>query len=233
MFYLRRKPKSIPTLQELTHNLPRISYGELHDATQGFSPQTLIGTGSYGSVYKGVLQNYASPIAVKVLKLEEKGASKSFVNECEILREVQHRNLLKIVTVCSSIDFEGNDFKALILECMPNGSLENWLYPSSNRSQQGLKGLNLVQRLNIATDIAYVLDYLHNQCETPIVHCDLKPSNVLLDNGMVAYVGDFGLAKFLPKNTKSSDESGSSSVAVRGTIGYIPPGMSPLFIAIF
>lgn len=81
-----------------------------------------------------------------------------------------------------------------------------------------LQSLNLIQRINVAIDVACALDYLHNHCENGIVHCDLKPSNILLNSDMTAHVGDFGLAKFL------SDSCESSSIGFRGTIGYTPPG---------
>ncbi|KAF5192785.1 Receptor kinase-like protein xa21 [Thalictrum thalictroides] len=152
----------------------------------------------------------------------ETGASKSFMAECEVLRKVRHRNLLKVLTVCSSVDFEGNDFKALVFEFMQNGSVEDWLHPRSD-SVLPPRHLNLWQILNIAIDVASALDYLHSHCETPIVHCDLKSSNILLDDDMAASVGDFGLAKFLRKTASGSGTNESNSIAVRGTIGYIPP----------
>ncbi|KAL7182467.1 hypothetical protein ACSBR1_041214 [Camellia fascicularis] len=149
-------------------------------ATNGFSPSNLIGEGGYGSVYKEILNSDEQIIAVKVLKLHERGANKSFVTECEALKNIRHRNLVKIITACSSIDFKGNDFKALVFEFMENGSLENWLHPSL-LEQHEPKNLNFVQRLNIAIDVECALDYLHHHCEMAFIHCDLKPSNVLLD----------------------------------------------------
>ncbi|CAN1295328.1 Probable LRR receptor-like serine/threonine-protein kinase At3g47570 [Linum perenne] len=170
----------------------KITYQRLFEATNGFSIANQIGVGSFGSVYKGVL-NEIGEIAVKVFNLQRRGASKSFMAECEALRNIRHKNLVRIVTVCSSVDHEGNDFKALIYEFLANGSLEDWLHRPIERTGS----LNFIQRLNVAIDIASAVDYLHNNCGTPIVHCDLKPSNVLLDEDMVAHVGDFGLARFL------------------------------------
>ncbi|CAN1295321.1 Probable LRR receptor-like serine/threonine-protein kinase At3g47570 [Linum perenne] len=195
--------------------LLQLSYQRLFKATDGFSSANQIGVGSFGSVYKGVLNEIGEAsinIAVKVFNLQRRGASKSFMAECEALKNIRHKNLVRIVTVCSSIDHEGNDFKALIYEFLASGSLEDWLHRPT-------RSLNFVQRLNVAIDIASAVDYLHNNCGTPIVHCDLKPSNVLLDEDMVAHVGDFGLARFLSAVANPS----SSTIGIKGTIGYAPP----------
>ncbi|XP_061997001.1 probable LRR receptor-like serine/threonine-protein kinase At3g47570 [Rosa rugosa] len=154
-----------------------------------------------------------------------RGAAKSFMAECEALRNIRHRNLVKILTACSSIDFGGNDFKALVYEFMDNGSLEEWLHPSTGTGEltEAPKILSLIQRLNIAIDVASALDYLHNQCETPIVHCDLKPSNVLMDGDLTGHVSDFGLSRFLSEPTTSVSRNQSSSIGIRGSVGYVAP----------
>ncbi|XP_059658313.1 putative receptor-like protein kinase At3g47110 [Cornus florida] len=212
--------------RQLGNWYPTLSYAELFEGTNGFSSANLIGEGSYGSVYKGILNSGEQVVAVKVLNLQQRGANKSFSAECETMKSIRHRNLLKIITSCSSICLKGNDFKALVFEFMPNGSLESWLYPNFSE-QQNSKYLDLITRLNIAIDVATALDYLHHHCGTTIIHCDLKPSNVLLDNELCAHVGDFGQAKFLlPTNGKSHQTQSSSSIAVRGTIGYVAPGKS-------
>lgn len=161
---------------------------------------------------------------MKVLNLTRHGALKSFKAECEALKCIKHRNLLKIVTVCSGIDYNGNDFKALVYEFMVNGSLEEWLHPCPipAGADGPSKFLNLIQRIKITIDIAFALEYLHNQCHNTIVHCDLKPSNVLLDAEMVGHVGDFGLAKFILEST-SYTNTNISSAGLRGTIGYAAP----------
>ncbi|CAI0467175.1 unnamed protein product [Linum tenue] len=146
----------------------RVSYQSLHKATDGFSETNLLGAGSFDTT-----------IAIKVFNLQRRGASKSFMAECEVLKNIRHRNLVRIVTVCSGVDYQGNDFKALIYEFVVNGSLS----------------LNFRQRLNIVIHVASALDYIHNLCETPIVHCDLKPSN----------------------------GTSSSSIGIKGTVGYAPP----------
>ncbi|CAN1836896.1 Probable LRR receptor-like serine/threonine-protein kinase At3g47570 [Linum perenne] len=205
--------------------LLQLSYQRLFEATNGFSLGNQIGVGSFGSVYKGVLNDIGEAsinnIAVKVFNLQRRGALKSFVAECEALKNIKHKNLVRIVTVCSSVDHEENDFKALIYEFLANGSLEDWLHRPIERIDESTatRSLNFIERLNVAIDIASAVDYLHNNCGTPIVHCDLKPSNVLLDEDMVAHVGDFGLARFLSTIKNPS----SSTIGIKGTIGYAPP----------
>ncbi|KAB1220974.1 hypothetical protein CJ030_MR3G025335 [Morella rubra] len=182
----------------------RISQQELIQATDGFSLNNLLGEGSFGSVYKGTLSDGMN-IATKVLNLQVEAAFKSFDVESEVLRNVRHRNLLKIISVCSN-----TDFKALVLEYMPNGSLEKWLHSNNHF-------LNILQRLNIVIDVASALEYLHHGYCTSIVHCDLKPSNVLLDEDMSAHVADFGISKLL------GDGDSRTWTITLATIGYMAP----------
>ncbi|CAN1270596.1 Probable LRR receptor-like serine/threonine-protein kinase At3g47570 [Linum perenne] len=194
-----------------------VSYKDLHQGTNGFSPENVIGSGGFGTVYKGMLDQMGkTPIAVKVMNLQENIAHKSLLAECNALKNLRHRNLVRLLTYCSSLDHKGNDFKALVFELMPNGSLEDWLH------SPGHGVLSLIQRLNILVDVASALHYLHDLCGTPIVHCDLKPSNVLLDADLVAHIGDFGLARMiLSSNSSSGNET--STIRIKGTIGYAPP----------
>ncbi|CAN6565430.1 unnamed protein product [Malus baccata var. baccata] len=130
------------------------------------------------------------------------------------------------MTACSSIDFQGNDFNALVYEFMVNGSLDEWLHISTqevDRPANLPKNLNLTQRVNIAIDVACALDYLHNRSHMPIVHCDIKPSNILLDSDMTACVGDFGLARYFRDASCSSPLHESSSSVIKGSIGNTPP----------
>jgi serine/threonine protein kinase len=225
LFSLRKKRKE-NTSSDSGNLLLNLSYQSLLNATQGFSSTNLIGVGSFGSVYKGILDQGRHTVAIKVLNLSRHGASKSFKAECEALRNIRHRNLVKVLTSCSGIDYQGHDFKALVMEFMGNGSLDEWLHPTPriNETLEEQRSLSLLQRLNIAIDVANALDYLHHHCQTPIVHCDLKPSNVLLDDEMIGHVGDFGLARFLYDATQDSSIDQSSSIGVRGTVGYTPPG---------
>ena len=129
-------------------------------------------------------------------------------------------------TIFSSVDYQGNDFKALVYEFMENGNLDEWLHPTqiTNEVLEEQRNLSLLLRINIVINVANALDYLHHHRQSPIIHYDLKPSNVLLDDDMNGHVGDFGLARFLLDATQYCSSNQSSPIGVRGTIGYNPPG---------
>uniref|UniRef100_A0A0D9XTC7 Receptor kinase-like protein Xa21 n=1 Tax=Leersia perrieri TaxID=77586 RepID=A0A0D9XTC7_9ORYZ len=223
----RRRNKEVPATTSMQGH-PMITYKQLLKATDGFSPKNLLGSGSFGSVYKGDLDSQGaestSLVAVKVLKLETPKALKSFNAECEAIQNMRHRNLVKIVTISSSIDNRGNDFKAIVYDFMPNGSLDDWLHTQTNYQAEH-RHLNLHQSVTILLDVACALDYLHCHGHEPVVHRDIKSSNVLLDADMVAHVGDFGLARILVEENSSMQQS-TSSMGFRGTIGYAAPEYS-------
>ncbi|VAH94180.1 unnamed protein product [Triticum turgidum subsp. durum] len=222
----RRKNRMRSSMSSLSFDSksPQVSYKDLARATDGFSVSNLIGTGRYSSVYRGKILQEENVVAVKVFCLEVRGAQRSFIAECNALRNVRHRNLVRILTACSSIGSSGNDFKALVYEFMPGGDLHNLLY-STEDNGSSLKQVSLAQRLSIVVDIADAMAYLHHNHHGSIVHCDLKPSNILLDNDMVAHVGDFGLARLqvYPMSSSFYGSTSVSSLAIRGTIGYVAP----------
>lgn len=205
----------------------RISYAEIDAATESFSPENLIGSGNFGNVYTGNLNldEGLSIVAIKVLNLGKRGANRSFLRECEALRKIRHRNLVKVITVCSSFDRNGDEFKALVLEFVCNGNLDEWLHPNTMTNSMTFRRLSLMERLCIALDVAEALEYLHHQIEPSIVHCDIKPCNILLDDDIVAHVTDFGLAKIMHTEEckRSAGGTESSSLVIKGTIGYVAP----------
>eukprot|EP00253_Pinus_taeda_P028950 PITA_28950 len=196
-------------------NYPRISYQELHMATNGFSQANLLGTSSFGSIYKGTLKD-GTFVAVKVYQLQNDQADKSFKAECSVLQKVRHRNLVKIISSCSNLHFKG-----LLFEFISKGSLEKHLYPDrdDNNGEDSCE-LGLKARLDIAIDVSYAMEYLHHDCFVQVVHCDLKPSNVLLDGDMLGHVTDFGISRLIGE---SSTSSLTSTLCLRGSVGYIAP----------
>ncbi|KAF7846855.1 hypothetical protein BT93_L3662 [Corymbia citriodora subsp. variegata] len=221
LFWLRNKKKEHQPPRSFGHFHEKISYDALFKATDGFCSSKLIGSGSFGNVYRGTLGPNRKIVAIKVLNLQQKGAFKGFLAECKALSSIRHRNLVKILTACSSIDSRRNEFKALVYEFMVNGNLDMWLHPNDAHMQ--FKPLSFMQRLNISIDVASALDYLHHQCQTPIIHCDLKPSNILLDDDFTAHVSDFGLSRLIFDSNKDIFSSHLISSAFKGTMGYIAP----------
>ncbi|CAO2167902.1 unnamed protein product [Urochloa humidicola] len=215
----------ITLLKKRTHTAPiyketmkKVSYGDILKATNWLSPVNKISSSRTASIYIGRFEFDTDLVAIKVFHLDEHSSLNSFLMECEVLRNTRHRNLMKPVTLCSTADLENNEFKAIVFDFMANGSLDMWVHPKLYQNSPK-RGLSLGQRIRIAMDVASALDYMHNQLTPPLVHCDLKPANVLLDYDMTARVGDFGSSKFL-----SSGLGGSEGfVAVGGTVGYIAP----------
>ncbi|KAI3455249.1 hypothetical protein Pfo_011912 [Paulownia fortunei] len=194
----------------------KLSYSDLMRATGGFSEDNVIGSGRFATVYKGILNDGETLVAVKVLNLHVREALKCFLSECNALRV--------------SIDVQGNDFTSLIYQFKANRSLEKWLHQNSEAGNGGqdenIRYLTLMQRLNIAIDITSALEYLRNGTGSAIVHGDLKPSNILLDEDITAHFGDFGLAKVISNISSSFATDESNSIAVKGTVGYIAPEYS-------
>ncbi|XP_060193553.1 probable LRR receptor-like serine/threonine-protein kinase At3g47570 [Lycium barbarum] len=206
MIWSRKKQvignNGLDSLPRMGHQ--KITYYELLQATENFSHSNLVGSGSSGTVHKGTFSS-GTVFAIKVFDMQWQGGLRRFDSECQILSNVRHRNLVKIVSTCSN-----KDSVAMVLEYMPNGSLDKRLY--SNRNC-----LSLVERLNIMIDVALAMEYLHLDYAVPIVHRDLKPANVLLDQDLTAHAADFGIAKML------AQDGNIAQTKTLGTIGYIAP----------
>ncbi|GMJ04876.1 hypothetical protein like AT3G47570 [Hibiscus trionum] len=198
LIYRMRKRRMEKKKEQLLTTNRTILYQEIVLATDGFSESNLLGTGSYGSVYKGTMKEEKN-VAIKVFNLNLERGLRSFQVESKLLTEVCHPNLVRLMNSCCD-----DDFRALVLEYMPNGTLDKWLYTHNYF-------LNLLQRLDIMIEVASAMSYLHSQ---HIIHCDLKPSNVLLDEDLVARVSDFSIAKLVDAAVQTR---------TMATIGYMAP----------
>ncbi|KAK7338498.1 hypothetical protein VNO77_19109 [Canavalia gladiata] len=186
----------------------RYSYVEVKKMTNSF--RNKLGQGGYGSVYKGRLQN-GSLVAVKILS-KLKGDGEEFINEVASISMTSHVNIVSLLGFC----LEGSK-RVLIYEYMPNGSLEKFIYEEKDPLKLSLT-LNCKTMYNIAIGVARGLEYLHKGCNTKILHFDIKPHNILLDQYFCPKISDFGLAKICPR-----EKSIVSMMVARGTAGYIAP----------
>ncbi|RWR72235.1 LEAF RUST 10 DISEASE-RESISTANCE LOCUS RECEPTOR-LIKE PROTEIN KINASE-like protein 2.1 [Cinnamomum micranthum f. kanehirae] len=185
----------------------RVSYSQLKKMTNSFKVK--LGEGGYGGVFKEKLKD-GRFVAVKVLN-NSKGNGEEFINEVSSIGRTSHVNIVTLLGFC----YEGSK-RALIYEFMSNGSLEKFIY--SNKSKGTKRILDWEKLFEIAVGIARGLEYLHRGCSTRILHFDIKPHNILLDDAFCPKISDFGLAKLCPKQ-----ESVVSMQDARGTIGYIAP----------
>nr|AAF78021.1 receptor-like kinase [Oryza sativa Japonica Group] len=184
----------------------RYAYTDLTAVTSHFRDK--LGQGGYGSVYKGVLLSGDVHVAVKMLNGTSTYDGEEFISEVSTIGRIHHVNVVRLVGFCSE-----ELRRALVYEYMPQGSLDKYIF-SSERSFSWDK-LN-----EIAIGIARGINYLHQGCDMQILHFDIKPHNILLDDNFVPKVADFGLAKLYPRN-----KSFVSDRALRGTVGYIAPEM--------
>ncbi|KAF7819897.1 LEAF RUST 10 DISEASE-RESISTANCE LOCUS RECEPTOR-LIKE PROTEIN KINASE-like 2.1 [Senna tora] len=187
--------------------LTRYKFSDVKKMTKSFKVK--LGEGGYGAVYKGELLN-GSHVAVKILTAS-KGNGQDFINEVASISRTSHVNVVSLLGFC----LEGQN-KALIYEFMPNGSLDRFIDNKVNESTP--LSLNLEKLYEIAIGIARGLEYLHRGCNTRILHFDIKPHNILLDENFCPKISDFGLAKICPRK-----QSIISISEARGTIGYVAP----------
>ncbi|XP_042497090.1 LEAF RUST 10 DISEASE-RESISTANCE LOCUS RECEPTOR-LIKE PROTEIN KINASE-like 2.7 [Macadamia integrifolia] len=185
----------------------RYSYLEIKNITDSLKEK--LGEGGYGGVYKGKLLD-GHLVAVKILH-ESKGNGEEFINEVASISKTSHVNIVALLGYC----FEGIR-RALVYEFMPNGSLDKFIYDKESSTTHPRLGWETL--FNIATGIGRGLEYLHRGCNTRILHFDIKPHNILLDQDFCPKISDFGLAKLYPRK-----DSIISMRDTRGTVGYIAP----------
>ncbi|KAL3645666.1 hypothetical protein CASFOL_010846 [Castilleja foliolosa] len=213
MIYILRRRRMPPFdlledfLQSNNNLMPiRYSYTDIKKITRGFREK--LGQGGYGTVYKGKLRS-GHIVAVKLLsKHTENG--QDFINEIATIGRVHHVNVVKLVGFCAGWF---SNKRALVFDFMPNGSLEKYIF-----SQENPNPLSWDRKYEIAVGVARGIEYLHRGCDIQILHFDIKPHNILLDDNFTPKISDFGLAKLY-----STDKNTVTLTAARGTIGYVAP----------
>ncbi|KAK4759540.1 hypothetical protein SAY87_022671 [Trapa incisa] len=202
---MKRVNKSSDTLASDIIRMPReFTYRELKSATKCFNSNRIIGHGAFGTVYKGILPDNGDIIAVKRCSHDSQGKTE-FLSELSIIASLRHRNLLSLQGWCHE---KGEIL--LVYDLMPNGSLDKALFESRIP-------LPWHHRKKILVGVASALSYLHQECENQVIHRDVKSSNIMLDEGFNARLGDFGLARQV-----EHDRSPDATVAA-GTMGYLAP----------
>jgi hypothetical protein len=202
-FIYRNKVANVREENNVESNLRSFTYKELTEATEGFKDE--LGRGAFGGVYKGAIKTgFTNFIAVKKLDGVVEHGEKEFKTEVTVIGQTHHKNLVRLLGFCD----EGQH-RLLVYEFLSNGTLADFLFGSLRPSWK--------QRTQIAFGIARGLLYLHEECSTQIIHCDIKPQNILIDDYYNARISDFGLAKLLAINQSQT------KTAIRGTKGYVAP----------
>lgn len=180
------------------------SYAEIKKMTNNFKEK--LGEGANGTVYKGKLRS-GPFVAVKIME-KSLATGKEFISEVATIGRIHHVNVVHLIGFC----VEGSN-RALVYEFMPNGSLDKYLF-----SGEGTVPLSYKQMFEVSLGVARGIDYLHRGCDKQILHFDIKPHNILLDEHFTPKISDFGLAKLYP-----TDNSIVTLTAARGTVGYMAP----------
>ncbi|KAK8603496.1 hypothetical protein V6N13_085678 [Hibiscus sabdariffa] len=194
-------------LKTNSSNCQWFTYNVLKAATAQFSSENMVGKGGSNRVYKGILPD-GKAVAVKILKSSEE-ACKNFANEIEIIVSLNHKHIMPLIGVCIN-----DDDLLFVYDLSSKGSLEEVLHGRNKEKH----GLTLEVRYNIAVGIAEALNYLHNESPRPVIHRDVKSSNILLSDGLEPKLSDFGLAIWGPTGS-----SFFTKADVVGTFGYLAP----------
>jgi hypothetical protein len=246
IFYIHRRrdiAKQLAYMKQMTHRMAQgstcvnadfamvwYSLDEIKAATHNFARERVLGSGGFANVYRGVLEDQTD-IAVKRFKNCSPTGVDDFVREVEALASVKHKNLVTLRGCCIATvgtGVEADHQRIIVCDFMENGSLHNFLFSPASAAaaaaaaaapdvESKSRFLDWPTRQKIAIDMARGIDYLHHGVQPPILHRDIKSSNILLDSNFNARVADFGLAKFAPE--------GMTHMITRtaGTFGYIAP----------